>query len=929
MLTKIILVFLVILIRCDTVLDKTCTCKEIQNETDCKRIQCKYENGQCKDREQETYCKLASTMAKCPVQGCAMYENSCQTFAGCTAYLGKTFDACNNIFDMCTSDGERCVPLSTCDTYLTKTSCYIDSAQQYCYYDESDATKPQCKTVTACKNLPTTLKTNQECRSKLSNCTVNETNSGCVDSGKNCSDQKTKSQCVTNLDQSMECKWNETTSTCYEYTCANGNGKTVDDCQNYKENCVLAETQDGISNTCKNIDECVNYKFKDTCKIGVQGNCLWLVTQVDGKDVGKCVDYFCSQASDDYTNDQLCSKFLATCTIDDDNLGCKTRETQCSSYQYVTQCVSTIEGQQCYWNKSKQLCVSYDCDNAQVDTYTSDNCNKFLSICTANVGQTQCVKKQCTEAFTQQLCTKLGSCIWQDSKCVSYTCANAPTSMTTDDACSKYLDKCYTTGAGCSSSGTCTDMKTEPACKTDALEQKCIWLSSACKVKTCSDIVYISHSECNDQLDTCTSDGTKCITQAAKCSDYKLSLSCVISKEGPCLWMDSQCFLFLDCTSLPGTTHEFCNLANNKCTTDGTKCVPITSCAKTQQTGCYIGTDGDCVRNLDKSNNTICEKFTKCTQMNYTTHFQCYREKKTCTVNSDKKTCMDLSNTCSTYTIQDNCQVTTDSKFCQWDTTTLKCRDQKCTDIIKTTHADCQLANVKCTTDTSKCIDIQKCDGYTVSDLCKYGSDGICIYDTVNSKCRLKVCSDITDVKQCTTLANCLADTSSCVAKSTCASYKTENSCGFDGTDGVCTWNDSVCSVMTKCEDANSFEKGCKKKSDICKWTPKPSNGGASSCKPYTCQSKNSGSTCLPLVAFSETEYQVCAEIQLTCQSANISDLTEDTCFINSAKSHYWDKTTNKCLACNGTTVNNTTVIENSYSWMLGTICLVIAILQF
>lgn len=40
---------------------------------------------------------------------------------------------------------------------------------------------------------------------------------------------------------------------------------------------------------------------------------------------------------------------------------------------------------------------------------------------------------------------------------------------------------------------------------------------------------------------------------------------------------------------------------------------------------------------------------------------------------------------------------------------------------------------------------------------------------------------------------------------------------------------------MTACEDANSFEAGCKKKSSVCKWTPKPSNGGSSSCKAYTC----------------------------------------------------------------------------------------------
>lgn len=40
---------------------------------------------------------------------------------------------------------------------------------------------------------------------------------------------------------------------------------------------------------------------------------------------------------------------------------------------------------------------------------------------------------------------------------------------------------------------------------------------------------------------------------------------------------------------------------------------------------------------------------------------------------------------------------------------------------------------------------------------------------------------------------------------------------------------------MTKCEDANSFKRGCKKKSDVCKWTPKSSNGSENSCKSYTC----------------------------------------------------------------------------------------------
>lgn len=60
---------------------------------------------------------------------------------------------------------------------------------------------------------------------------------------------------------------------------------------------------------------------------------------------------------------------------------------------------------------------------------------------------------------------------------------------------------------------------------------------------------------------------------------------------------------------------------------------------------------------------------------------------------------------------------------------------------------------------------------------------------------------------------------------------------------------------MTKCEDANSFESACRKYSTVCKWTPKPSNGGASSCKALTCSNANSGSSCNPLISFDKTYY--------------------------------------------------------------------------
>lgn len=88
------------------------------------------------------------------------------------------------------------------------------------------------------------------------------------------------------------------------------------------------------------------------------------------------------------------------------------------------------------------------------------------------------------------------------------------------------------------------------------------------------------------------------------------------------------------------------------CTTDGTECVRITSCAGTKnQKGCKTGTDGECIFTVSAKGaaDTICKKFTSCSDAYYLTRDECKSANPNCT--SDYLTgCIPLA-ACSTYTL--------------------------------------------------------------------------------------------------------------------------------------------------------------------------------------------------------------------------------------------------------------------------------------
>lgn len=81
-------------------------------------------------------------------------------------------------------------------------------------------------------------------------------------------------------------------------------------------------------------------------------------------------------------------------------------------------------------------------------------------------------------------------------------------------------------------------------------------------------------------------------------------MQCIKGTDGPCLWIDNYknkgaCFLYNECSSFHWTTDAECKMISNYCTTNGFRCVPLTSCRETNTSGgCVTGTDGDCIQSV-------------------------------------------------------------------------------------------------------------------------------------------------------------------------------------------------------------------------------------------------------------------------------------------------------------------------------------------
>ena len=149
---------------------------------------------------------------------------------------------------------------------------------------------------------------------------------------------------------------------------------------------------------------------------------------------------------------------------------------------------------------------------------TDDACKSFRTdgTCTTKSGGGCVTRSTCAAATIQAACvtSSTGSiCYWNGTACVDKTCANAPSTMTTNTACSGFLSNCITTGTGCVSNGACSVATIEAACVKNLSGSPCIW-NVTCKDKTCANAPTTNntHELCTTYLATCTvaSGGSGC-----------------------------------------------------------------------------------------------------------------------------------------------------------------------------------------------------------------------------------------------------------------------------------------------------------------------------------------------------------------------------------------------------------------------------------
>lgn len=62
------------------------------------------------------------------------------------------------------------------------------------------------------------------------------------------------------------------------------------------------------------------------------------------------------------------------------------------------------------------------------------------------------------------------------------------------------------------------------------------------------------------------------------------------------------------------------------------------------------------------------------------------------------------------------------------------------------------------------------CSELKTQEVCRFGTDGDCMYNASTGDCRLKLCSDYTsDLTLCKAKAGCVATSTECLSQATCS----------------------------------------------------------------------------------------------------------------------------------------------------------------
>ncbi|CAD8087535.1 unnamed protein product [Paramecium sonneborni] len=913
-------------------------CEDSQTPQNCTLNVCQWITDKCVTKQcstQKTNCTSYQTPKKCinnqTKSSCMDVPNTCTLLPSEYCQPNTSIDLINKYCYL--NDDDECVELTLqneCSSYDSPLLCIkrINNkgdcvwVSGTCYNDD-------------CTKLPQTLISSQQCQTQIARCILANTGLGCAN----------KDECITyndkNCDQldknGQECVYKG--SQCLRKSCLTSSNTNHVDCYKYMSTgtkCTVNITNNG----CIELTSCSNYKKESQCVISnQQKTCFW------SNDT--CQEKICSLDTTSKTHEQ-CQQFMSSCTVNTiTNEGCMDYP-QCSDIIDPLICNSNPN---CVFVSSS--CIVKTCENAILSEYNDQNCNnlpfegcsfnsKFCSTktcsqyefttdeecsqqnkyCTTN-GKTCTERLDCNKAIVEQGCQKdmFGNfCQWnQISKtCSLRNCSTAPTSLTTETQCQQYYDGCTTKqGGGCTTKSTCFAANVQGACNISIYGEVCSWDDTIqqCRNQSCIDFNGSDYKSCNKQNSQCTTNGLGKCTDIVNCNQYINAQSCIIGVDGPCLWVNAQCYQYRDCTSIKYKTHKECQQVSDKCTTDGSKCVSITECSETNITGgCFQGIDGKCIMTMNEKNVKICTIFTKCSDAKFKTHADCFTANNGCT--TDGTQCIELL-ACQDYKMQEQCYldykgvVYVDNKIsstgiCKWAGT---CRLQICEDLVGTTHSICNNQMMTCTSNGTICYTMDKCANYPLKDLCNngLGLDGKCIYSNENTKCILMTCSDITN-NVCNTLGNCITDGTKCIPKTNCASYTSQIPCEISGNDGICIWNTTTkkCLLFSACSIAID-QNQCNKMNKVCYW-----NTDSNKCVDLTCDFQyKSTNNCINISTWISSQIKTCSFINGVCQEIDPSGYGPNECYQLTQFTYSYNPSLQKCTKCSTSTYNQSNNTQN------------------
>ncbi|CAD8089655.1 unnamed protein product [Paramecium primaurelia] len=837
--------------RCTVNLIQDANDKTILNPSGCMNLlgchEYKYKE-QCFIDSSGSYCKWNTDNPEnefCEQTTCLSADpNSYSTHQACTEYQlnvnTKYQDKCTvAVIELAPGvlQAQGCRYRADCEEYKIEDQCRYSSSGLECKWDTID----QACFTRLCSKAPKTITTHERCSDFLSSCTLSSNLIGCMDLTPKCEDYQVKSQCTKSVYGNL-CYWNgiqcvtrlcsntpeDLNEECSSYldTCENsGNLRCVTvDCQQYSFVTDLACKQAGLGGKCTTDGircvlrkSCEEARTQDACRVNDLGQqCIWNPPTATSD--GYCEISICELASQvDFVSELQCKSYHSGCTLKKTG-GCKQIQ-DCNSFETEASCKISKDGKVCVWEKDKG-CRSNDCnDLTGTDHFKCKSQNKICT--TSKTGKCVNMSASCAEYQIEGSCVETSDgfpCLWVKAlqntnnplgQCIQYLkCEDIP--LTTDAECKSVFPNCTSNGQTCTPIKKCENLNSTN-CKKGSDGQCMLALKEATSTtktcmlfKQCSDALYKTHSECQGVSSNCTTSGTQCMELKQNCSDYSDRSQCYITKAqsnnsstntGICVW-DGVC-RNQTCPDISGTTHNYCNSKMNTCTSDGTKCMTIQTCASYNTNAkCNYGYEKSGTEfnpcywtDVSKDSGSYCRVKT-CADILPASSFFC-AQISTCVYDATKQSCIIKQSSCGSYQDQNACNSgALNSKNCYWT-------NNSCSEVT-----GCQIIS-----DQAKCLSLKGCSYITQNGTSQcLPSDCQKVYQQTNSCKFYETFSN--------TLTTCIIQNGEC--KSVPPSNLNEENC-LVNSNYTYTWSSSKNTCVN------------------CIWVEPPPSNGSNCTEPENC----------------------------------------------------------------------------------------------